>query len=50
MKPPANADVKNSQNTDDNLNIIKNTEKSPGNLKKFAFTQTPVKYHHLTMV
>ena len=30
--------------------IGKNTEKSPGDLKGLAFTPTPVKFHHLTLV
>ena len=36
-----------------NYNIVKvgqNTEKSPGNLRKLAVTQTPVKKHQLTLV
>ena len=36
-----------------NLGIIENdqnTEKSPGDLKRLAVTQTPVKTHQLTLV
>ena len=36
-----------------NYNIIEigqNTEKSPGDLKRLAVTQTPVKYHQLTLM
>ena len=27
-----------------------NTEKSPGDLRRLAVTQTPVKYHQLTLM
>ena len=30
--------------------IDQNTEESPGNLKRLAFTQTPVRNHQLTLV
>ena len=36
-----------------NYNIVKigqKTKKSPGDLRKFAVTQTPVKYYQLTLV
>ena len=32
------------------VEIGQNTEKSPGNLRRPAATQTPVKKHHLTLV
>ena len=31
------------------VEISQNTEKSSGDLRRFAVTQTPVKNHHLTM-
>ena len=47
--------LKNKRMNGDHPNyyIIKNgqnTEKSPGDSKRFAITQTPVKDHHLTLV
>ena len=36
-----------------NYNIIENsqnTEKSPGDLRRLAITQTPVKYHQLKLI
>ena len=32
------------------VKLGQNTEKSPGNLRKFAVTQTPVKNHQLALV
>ena len=32
-----------------NIKIGQNTEKSPGDLRKLAVAQTPVKTHHLTL-
>ena len=32
------------------INIGQNTKKSPGDLKRLAVTQTPVKEHQLTLV
>ena len=32
------------------VEIYQNTEKSPGNLRRFAVSQTPVKDHQLTLV
>ena len=32
------------------IEIGQNTEKSPGDLRRLAFTQTPVKDHQLTMM
>ena len=32
------------------IEIRQNIEKSPGNLRKLAVTQTPVKNHHVTLV
>ena len=32
------------------IEIGQNTEKSPGNLRRLAVTQTPVKDHHLTLM
>ena len=32
------------------INISQNTEKSPGDLKRLAVTQTPVRNHRLTLV
>ena len=33
-----------------NVKIDQNTEKCPGNLRRFAVTQIPLKDHHLTLV
>ena len=32
------------------LRMAKNTEKSPGDLRRLAITQTPVKNHQLTLM
>ena len=41
----------NRDHPDDNIiKIDQNTEKSPGHLRRFAITQTPVKDHQLTLV
>ena len=32
------------------IKISQNTEKSPGDLRRFAITQTPVRNHRLTLV
>ena len=32
------------------IKISQNTEKSPGDLRRFAVTQTSVKYHQLTLM
>ncbi len=35
---------------DNTIKIVKNTEKSPGDLRGLAVTQTPVKCHQLILV
>ena len=45
----------NKKNTGDHANygiveIGQNTERSPGDLRRLAATQTPVENHHLTLV
>ena len=32
------------------IEIGQNTEKSPGNLRRLGLTQTPVKYHQLSLM
>ena len=57
IQTTAKTDVKNSRGVNNNNNpnnsIIENgqnTEKSPGDLRRLAVTQSPVKYHQLTLM
>ena len=47
--------LKNQRTTRDHseygiIKLSQNTEKSPGHLRKLAVSQTPIKYHQLTLV
>ena len=46
-------EIRGSSRDHPNNSIIKieqNTEKSPGDLRRLAVSQTPVRTHHLTLV